>query len=358
MAAEIAAGTPAEAVGLQRGDLLIAIDDRPIENLRDVIAALHAARPGALLRYTVLRLGSRDVVDLRVAPVPGRPGALYYRADVGGHLHPARGRRGPPAAAARSGHAALPVAGGRVLRRLHVLFQRAARPAGLGLLLGRRHRHPRAAATLPRLHDGLPGPSAHVGPGSDDPCAVRPHLRAGDHPGPDACGGSGPQLERRAAIRPDYRRARPARVPVPGRLLHRRAAGADAGARPRDVHDGTPAAEVDCVGHGPGRLALRAGLRAALRAGRGTVVADAAVGHPAQPDPAGLCLGHRAVPAAGHRNHPEACADLRHHRGGGRLDVRRPPRGGTAPVPIAGRRAGLGDRASSAPWWRCCWRRP
>ena len=78
VAADIAAGTPAEAVGLQRGDLLIAVDDRPIENLKDVVAALHAARPGALLRYTVLRLGSRDVVDVRVAPVPGQPGALYY----------------------------------------------------------------------------------------------------------------------------------------------------------------------------------------------------------------------------------------------------------------------------------------
>jgi len=78
VAADIAAGTPAEAVGLQRGDLLIAIDDRPVETLKDVVGALHAAQPGALLRYTVLRLGSRDVVDVRVAPVPGRPGALYY----------------------------------------------------------------------------------------------------------------------------------------------------------------------------------------------------------------------------------------------------------------------------------------
>src|SRR5262245_53076868 len=78
VAADIAAGTPAEAVGLRRGDLLIAVDDRPIEDLKDVVAALHAAQPGSLLRYTVLRLGSRDVVDVRVAPVPGRPGALYY----------------------------------------------------------------------------------------------------------------------------------------------------------------------------------------------------------------------------------------------------------------------------------------
>src|SRR5262245_66026507 len=51
VAADIAAGTPAEAVGLRRGDLLIAVGDRPIEDLKDVVAALHAAPPGALLRY-------------------------------------------------------------------------------------------------------------------------------------------------------------------------------------------------------------------------------------------------------------------------------------------------------------------
>src|SRR6185503_10483317 len=78
VAADIADDTPAAAVGLQRGDLLIAIDDRPVDDLKDVVAALHAAAPGSLLRYTVLRLGSRAVAALRVAPVPGRPGALYY----------------------------------------------------------------------------------------------------------------------------------------------------------------------------------------------------------------------------------------------------------------------------------------
>jgi two-component system, NtrC family, sensor kinase len=78
VAAEIAPGTSAAAVGLQRGDLLVAIDDKPVDDPADVVEVLHAARRDATLRYTVLRLGTRDVVDLRVAPVPGRPGALYY----------------------------------------------------------------------------------------------------------------------------------------------------------------------------------------------------------------------------------------------------------------------------------------
>ncbi len=78
VAAEIAPGTPAAAIGLVRGDVLLAIDDRPIESPADVVAALHAADREATLRYTVLRLGSSEVIDVRLAPVPGGPGLLYF----------------------------------------------------------------------------------------------------------------------------------------------------------------------------------------------------------------------------------------------------------------------------------------
>src|SRR4029450_12982010 len=33
---------------------------------------------GRTLRYTMLRLGTREVVDVRVAPLPNGPGALYF----------------------------------------------------------------------------------------------------------------------------------------------------------------------------------------------------------------------------------------------------------------------------------------
>ncbi len=78
VAAEIAPGTPAEAVGLRRGDLLLAIDDRPVEAVADVVAALHAAGRESSFRYTVLRLGTREVIDVRLAPVPGGAGGLYF----------------------------------------------------------------------------------------------------------------------------------------------------------------------------------------------------------------------------------------------------------------------------------------
>ena len=78
MAADIAEHTPAAAIGLKRGDLLLAIDDRPVQQVSDVINALHAAEAGTSARYTVLRLGTREVVDLRIAPVPNGSGPFYF----------------------------------------------------------------------------------------------------------------------------------------------------------------------------------------------------------------------------------------------------------------------------------------
>lgn len=78
MAADIAERTPAAAIGLKRGDLLLAIDDRPVQQVSDVINALHAAEAGSTARYTVLRLGTREVVDLRIAPVPNGSGPFYF----------------------------------------------------------------------------------------------------------------------------------------------------------------------------------------------------------------------------------------------------------------------------------------
>jgi two-component system NtrC family sensor kinase len=78
VAADIAPGTPAESIGLRRGDILLAIDNQPVQEVEDVVAALHAAGHGSTLRYTVLRLGSSDVIDVRLAPIPGGAGVLYF----------------------------------------------------------------------------------------------------------------------------------------------------------------------------------------------------------------------------------------------------------------------------------------
>ena len=58
VAADIAPGTPAERVGLKRGDVLLAIDNEPVVQVDDVVEALHGARRGATLHYTIVRLGT------------------------------------------------------------------------------------------------------------------------------------------------------------------------------------------------------------------------------------------------------------------------------------------------------------
>src|SRR5262245_62160043 len=57
LADEVAKGSPADRVGLARGDLLLAIDDQPIQSADDVVDVLHKAGDDQrTLRYTVLRL--------------------------------------------------------------------------------------------------------------------------------------------------------------------------------------------------------------------------------------------------------------------------------------------------------------
>ncbi len=78
VAAEIASGSPAEAVGLTEGDVLLAIDGQPVQTVSDVVDALHAQEPGSALQYTLLRLGTRDVIAVQLAPIPNGTAALYY----------------------------------------------------------------------------------------------------------------------------------------------------------------------------------------------------------------------------------------------------------------------------------------
>ncbi len=77
-AAEIAEGSPAARVGLRRGDVLLAIDDRPVQDVDDVLVALHGSQSGTTARYTVLRLGAREVVDLRIAAIPNGARPFYF----------------------------------------------------------------------------------------------------------------------------------------------------------------------------------------------------------------------------------------------------------------------------------------
>jgi PAS domain S-box-containing protein len=77
-AAEVAKGTAAERAGLQRGDVLLAIGDREIQRIEDVVDVLHTSRPGATLHYLIMREKARRQATIDVAPVPSSPLALYF----------------------------------------------------------------------------------------------------------------------------------------------------------------------------------------------------------------------------------------------------------------------------------------
>jgi S1-C subfamily serine protease len=62
----VEAGTPAAGAGLHGGDLLVAIDDRPIQSVDDVHRLLSADAIGREMRITVVRDGRR--LEVRVVP--------------------------------------------------------------------------------------------------------------------------------------------------------------------------------------------------------------------------------------------------------------------------------------------------
>jgi two-component system NtrC family sensor kinase len=78
VAAEVAAPSAASRAGVRPGDILLAIDNQPVDGRADVLALQHQAQAGARHTYTLLRLGSRDVVNLSLSPMPGGAGLFYY----------------------------------------------------------------------------------------------------------------------------------------------------------------------------------------------------------------------------------------------------------------------------------------
>jgi two-component system NtrC family sensor kinase len=78
IAAEVANRSAAADAGVRPGDVLLAVDGQPINGRDDVIALQLRASSGDRHRYTVLRTGSREVVELTMTPLPHGAGGLYY----------------------------------------------------------------------------------------------------------------------------------------------------------------------------------------------------------------------------------------------------------------------------------------
>ena len=78
VAAEVAPSSGAARAGLEAGDVLLAIDGKPVDRVDEVVATLHASSEGKSLRYTVLRMRAQRMVDITVQPIPSSPRSLYF----------------------------------------------------------------------------------------------------------------------------------------------------------------------------------------------------------------------------------------------------------------------------------------
>ena len=128
-------GSAGDVAGIQRGDILIAVNGAPVETPADVVEHQHRGHAGTRLTYTLIRLGTQQALEVSLAPRDPRVVDVFRPR--GGRFVYAAGRRvGPPAAAARSGDAAFLLALRRVLRCVHLLVQRSVRSPRLDVLLG------------------------------------------------------------------------------------------------------------------------------------------------------------------------------------------------------------------------------
>lgn len=63
---DVLAGTPAQAAGVQRGDLITGVDGRPIEDMAALGARIRATRPGTIVTLEIMRNGHKLEIDVRV----------------------------------------------------------------------------------------------------------------------------------------------------------------------------------------------------------------------------------------------------------------------------------------------------
>ncbi|MBS1819547.1 MAG: PDZ domain-containing protein [Acidobacteria bacterium] len=76
-ALEVAIDSPAATSGVRPGDVLLAVNGEPIETPADVVEYQHRGTAGLTLTYTLLRVGSREAIEVSLAE-SARPASMYF----------------------------------------------------------------------------------------------------------------------------------------------------------------------------------------------------------------------------------------------------------------------------------------
>jgi two-component system, NtrC family, sensor kinase len=76
-AIEVAPGSAGAAAGIERGDVLLAVNGEPVQTRGEVVELQHRGHDGTRLSYALLRLGTRQALQVSLAPAP-RGGSMYF----------------------------------------------------------------------------------------------------------------------------------------------------------------------------------------------------------------------------------------------------------------------------------------
>jgi len=76
-AVEIVPGSAADSAGIERGDILLAVNGAPVQTPSDVVEYQHRGHEGTRLSYTLIRLGTRQAIEVALVSA-NRPASMYF----------------------------------------------------------------------------------------------------------------------------------------------------------------------------------------------------------------------------------------------------------------------------------------
>src|SRR5262249_21928498 len=82
-AVDVAPGSAADIAGIQPSDILLAINGTPIQSPSDVISYHHRGHDGTRLSYSLVRLGTKQALEVSLGTVSPQSSMYFVLASVG-----------------------------------------------------------------------------------------------------------------------------------------------------------------------------------------------------------------------------------------------------------------------------------